>query len=131
MKFSTEIAIISAELDSQPKARNKQRTEALFAHLNERGFNPVPVNGVYKGSVEQSFLVRLRNESDLLYLEDLAFTVFKQESILVQYSDGHSRLHYNDAIEYLGKLTELPVADALKLDSYSYVPSINKYYGVR
>ena len=37
MKFSTEIAIISAELDSQPKARNKQRTEALFAHLNERG----------------------------------------------------------------------------------------------
>lgn len=131
MKFSTEIAIISAELDSQPKSRNEQRTKALFAHLNERGFNPVPVNGVYKGSVEQSFLVRLRDESDLLYLENLAFTVFKQESILVQYSDGHSRLHYGDAVEYLGKLTELPVSDALKLNSYSYVPSINKYYGVR
>lgn len=131
MKFSTEIVIISAELDSQPKSRNKQRTEALFAHLNERGFNPVPVNGVYKGSVERSFLVRLRDESDLLYLEDLAFTIFKQESILVQYSDGHSRLHYGDAVEYLGKLTEVPVKDALKLDSYSYVPSINKYYGIR
>ena len=37
----------------------------------------------------------------------LAFDRFNQESILVQYSDGHARLHYRDHIEHIGKLREV------------------------
>jgi len=96
--------------------------------LRHSGFKPVLMKGVYKGSSEISFFVPVTRNDDIERLEFIAFDRFGQESILVQYSDGHSRLHYPDHVEYIGKVREITKQEAFKRDAYTFYPKLGKYY---
>ena len=125
-----QFVLISAELSHLTPEENNTRTNQLELMLKHSGFKPVLMKGVYKGSSEISFFVPTTRIDDIERLEFIAFDRFQQESILVQYSDGHSRLHFPDHIEYLGKLREVTIPKAFSGDSYTFYPRLGKYYAV-
>lgn len=132
-----EFVILSAELSHLSESENLKRTSELLTALENNGFNPVRFEGHYKGSKESSFGVPLnqyftliKDENDVKMLEMLAFDRFQQESILVQYSDGHSRLHYRDSVEYLGKVRLVSREFAESKDSFTFYPEKGAYYAV-
>ena len=123
-----QFVILSAELSHLTVEENNTRTNQLELMLNKLGFKPVLMNGVYKGSSEISFFVPVTRNDDIERLEFIAFDRFNQESILVQYSDGHSRLHYPNHIEHIGKVREITKQEAFKRDAYTFYPKLGKYY---
>ena len=134
LKFD-QFVILSAELSHLSESENLSRTNELLTALVNNGFNPVRFEGHYKGSKESSFGIPLnqyftliKDNNDLNTLEMLAFDRFQQESILVQYSDGHARLHYRDHIEHIGKLRLVSKEVAEKQDSFTFYPDKGLYY---
>lgn len=134
LKFD-QFVILSAELSHLSESENLSRTNELLTALINNGFTPVRFEGHYKGTKEDSFGIPLNqyftfinNDSQLSTLEMLAFDRFQQESILVQYSDGHARLHYRDHIEHLGKLRQVTKEVAEKKDSFTFYPEKGLYY---
>lgn len=123
-----QFVLLSAELSHLTLEENNTRTNQLELMLKHSGFKPVLMKGVYKGSSEISFFVPVTRNDDIERLEFIAFDRFQQESILVQYSDGHSRLHYPNHIEYIGKVREITEHEALTLGNYTYYPKQRRYY---
>ena len=123
-----QFVLLSAELSHLTLEENNTRTNQLELMLRHSGFKPVLMKGVYKGSSEISFFVPVTRNDDIERLEFIAFDRFNQESILVQYSDGHSRLHYPNHIEYIGKVREITEHEALTLGNYTYYPKQRRYY---
>jgi len=123
-----QFVILSAELSHLTLEENNTRTNQLELMLRHSGFKPVLMKGVYKGSSEISFFVPVIRNDDIERLEFIAFDRFNQESILVQYSDGHSRLHYPNHIEHIGKVREITKQEAFKRDAYTFYPKLGKYY---
>ena len=135
MQAFKEFVILSAELSHLSENENIKRTTELLTALQNNGFNPVRFEGHYKGSKESSFGIPLnqyytliKDNNDLNTLEMLAFDRFNQESILVQYSDGHARLHYRNHIEHIGKLRLVSKEVAEKQDSFTFYPDKGLYY---
>jgi len=126
----TQFVLLSAELSHLTLEENNTRTNQLELMLKQSGFKPVLMKGVYKGSSETSFFVPVTRNDDIERLEFIAFDRFQQESILVQYSDGHSRLHYPNHIKYIGKVREITKQEAVKRDAYTFNPKLGKYYAV-
>jgi len=125
-----QFVLISAELSQLTNTENIIRTNQLKLMLEQSGFKPVYMKGVYKGVYEISFFVPITRVDDIERLEFIAFDRFGQESILVQYSDGHSRLHYPNHIEHIGKVREITKQEAFKRDAYTFYPKLGKYYAV-
>ena len=123
-----QFVILSAELSHLTLDENNTRTNQLKLMLTKLGFNPVEMVGCYKGSSETSFFVPTERVDDIERLEFIAFDRFQQESILVQYSDGHSRLHYPNHVEHIGKVREITKQEAFKRDCYTFYPKLGKYY---
>ena len=123
-----QFVLISAELSQFTNTENIIRTNQLKLMLEQSGFKPVYMRGVYKGSSEMSFFVPITRNDDIERLEFIAFDRFQQESILVQYSDGHSRLHYPNHVEHIGKVREVTKEIAEKQDSFTFYPKLGKYY---
>ena len=123
-----QFVILSAELSHLTLEENNTRTNQLELMLRHSSFKPVLMKGVYKGSSEISFFVPVTRNDDIERLEFIAFDRFQQESILVQYSDGHSRLHYPNYIEHIGKVREITKEVALTKDCYTFYPKLGKYY---
>ena len=124
-----QFVLISAELSQFTNTENIIRTNQLKLMLEQSGFYPVYMKkGVYKGSSEISFFVPISRKDDIERLEFIAFDRFNQESILVQYSDGHARLHYRDHIEHIGKLRQVTKEVAEKKGSYTFYPKQGTYY---
>lgn len=130
-----QFVILSAELSHLSESENIKRTTELLTALESNGFTPKRFEGHYKGSKETSFGIPLnqyftfiKSDNDLKTLEMLAFDRFNQESILVQYSDGHARLHYRDHIEHIGKLRLVSKEVAEKQDSFTFYPERGLYY---
>ena len=124
----TQFVLLSAELSHLSPEENNTRTNQLELMLRHNGFKPVLMKGVYKGSSEISFFVPMTHVDDIVRLEFIAFDRFQQESILVQYSDGHSRLHYPNHVEHIGKVREVTKDVALTKDAYTFYPKLGKYY---
>ena len=123
-----QFVLLSAELSHLTLEENNTRTNQLELMLRHSGFKPVFMVGRYKGEQENSFFVPITRIDDIERLEFIAFDRFGQESILVQYSDGHSRLHYPNHIEYIGKVREITEHEALTLGNYTYYPKQRRYY---
>jgi hypothetical protein len=123
-----QFVILSAELSHLRLDENNTRTNQLKLMLTKLGFKPIEMVGCYKGSSETSFFVPTERVDDIERLEFIAFDRFGQESILVQYSDGHSRLHYPNHIEHIGKVREITKQEAFKRDAYTFYPKLGKYY---
>lgn len=134
LKFN-EFVILSAELSHLSESENLRRTGELLTALESNGFTVTRFEGYYKGSKETSigiplnqYFTSIKSEDDLRKLEMLAFDRFNQESIMVQYSDGHSRLHYRDHIEYIGKVRLVTKQFAESKDSFTFYPEKGLYY---
>ena len=123
-----QFVLISAELSHLTLEENNTRTNQLELMLRHSGFKPVFMVGRYKGDQENSFFVPVTRADDIERLEFIAFDRFQQESILVQYSDGHSRLHYPNHVEHIGKVREITKQEAFKRDCYTFYPKLGKYY---
>ena len=132
-----QFVLLSAELSGLTASENEIRTNQLKLMLTKLGFKPVEMIGRYKGDQETSFFVPITRVDDrgLIsgnhnsnLLEFIAFEQFNQESILVQYSDGHSRLHYPNHVEHIGKVREITKQEAFKRDAYTFYPKLGKYY---
>ncbi len=128
MLHYNQFVLLSAELSRLRLDENNTRTNQLKLMLTKLGFKPVEMIGFYKGSSETSFFVPITRKDDIERLEFIAFDRFNQESILVQYSDGHSRLHYPNHIEHIGKVREITKDVALTKDAYTFYPKLGKYY---
>ena len=125
-----QFVLLSAELSHLTLEENNTRTNQLELMLRHLGFKPVLMKGVYKGSSEISFFVPVSRIDDIERLEFIAFDRFQQESILVQYSDGHSRLHFPYHVEHIGKIREVSEETALTKDCYTFYPKLGKYYAI-
>ena len=123
-----QFVLLSAELSHLTLEENEIRTNQLQLMLTKLGFKPVEMIGRYKSDQETSFFVPITRNDDIERLEFIAFDRFGQESILVQYSDGHSRLHYPNHIEHIGKVREITRQEAFKRDAYTFYPKLGKYY---
>ena len=123
-----QFVLLSAELSHLTPQENEIRTNQLQLMLTKLGFKPTEMIGRYKSDQETSFFVPVTRNDDIERLEFIAFDRFGQESILVQYSDGHSRLHYPNHVFYIGKVREITKQEAFKRDAYTFYPKLGKYY---
>lgn len=124
-----EVVILSAELSDKTSDYNKRQTSNLETCLDELGIVYNSAIGVYKGSVETSFVCLPKNDDEYMALHDLALRQFKQESILWQAKSGKSYLvpSTGNLIE-LGELRRVPKVIAQLQDSYTLLN--DKYYAV-
>lgn len=83
--------------------------------------------GAYKGKLEQSFLMRRED-----YTKHVAKSGYidAQESVLFIHGESQdARLHYLSGYNFeLGKLTEVPMSEAMQHDSWTYVPAQDCYF---
>jgi len=120
MKQLKEFIILSAELSTLSARNNHQRTELLDSMLQELELPYKQIQGCYKGSTEESFMVIFKNEEEFEAIKDFAFKSFDQESILVRdYKGEASLLYQNGKTEVLGKFKQ--VNDVSNLYAYSVV----------
>jgi hypothetical protein len=113
--------ILSAELSHLTEEQNVDRSIQLLNALRNADFAFKTCQGVYKGDSELSFLVNCHGVEDNALIKRLAFTDFKQESILViKETDSEAYLLYNDnRLEELGKFTEVSQSEAENNDNYT------------
>ncbi len=120
MNTYQNVVILSAELSTNTNESNRQRTLNLEACLQDCGFSFNKAQGVYKGSIEDSFVVLPKNQEEIESLKDFAFKNFKQESVLLQDANGRAILVYNDGRnEEIGRLRQVNPKLVDMLDSYT------------
>jgi len=99
--------IISAELSTLDTLENQLRTKQLIKDLNRLEIPFTTVNGMYKGSTEQSFII----ESEFCsHAEIFKLAVkYKQEAVLVLNHDCIGTLYYmdNSSPDIIGKFKAL------------------------
>ena len=105
--------IISAEISTKTQEENKKRTDALLSWFRYSSTQYNEVTGMYKGSIERSFIINIEENELGLYL-DLASS-FHQEAILILDNDNIATLYYleTDKTEVIGQFQPL--------DSYTRV----------
>jgi hypothetical protein len=104
---------------------NEKSHRSTVLALNGLGINTTEVLGVYMGSSEKSIMVQLTD-----YNLDNVMTIaklFNQESIL-HVNDNATLVFINGGPDLcLGHLVEVSETEAKSSDSYTYIPSTNKY----
>ena len=125
MNTFQNVVILSAELNTVTNESNRQRTLNLEACLQECGFSFNKAKGYYKGDLEDSFVVLPKNQDEIEALKDFAFKNFKQESILLQDSNGRAILVYSDGKnEDIGRLRQVNPKLVDTLDSYTVLNGV-------
>lgn len=116
------VVFVSAENARSDQATNAKLTDSLRQTLDSFQMNWVPTLGSYRGTIEASNMIVLEHPQQLDRVLDLART-FGQESIMVRNSDESVELHYisGQVHRIPGKLTEIPAAEASKLDAWTRV----------
>jgi len=93
------------------------------------------VKGCYKGKLEYAFILVSDSQQGHKDNFQLAYSLgqlFNQESILEVHNDDTAVLHYlgGDSVK-LGQLVEVPSAEALASDSYTFEPVTGRYFVVK
>jgi hypothetical protein len=111
MQFD-RLVIVSAELSDLSSLANDRRTSNLRDCLGELGLGFSRSLGVYKGKIEQSFVVRVTSDSEHELLKDMALKSFEQECILYRDSHGKAYLQYENTEVLLGELRNVKKENA-------------------
>jgi len=113
--------IISAELTDCPN--NATRTTSLITSLVNTGLRYMPVDGVYKGKHESSFIVFCDDVFDVLRITTKGLTTYGQECVLVlDLNKGRAILNYADYPLMIGsQLKNVEQLEALTHDAYTVV----------
>jgi len=118
-------AILSAE---RPKENNKLRTSILSHILEDLNFPFARCEGMYKGDKETSFLVVVKNKTELEIIAQIAFNQFDQESILYRdRTKGISLIFEKEVQPLKGTFTKVNTIDGL--DAYTKIN--NNYYIIK
>lgn len=117
--------IIFSVFRDEFSATNEQSHRSIIIALNGQGIETTEVLGVYKGDSEKSIMVEL-TDYNFNNVKTIA-KLFNQESILV--SNSKALLLFSDGSGSitLGALQEVTEDEAKSSDSYTYIPSTNKY----
>ena len=121
--FSTDQTSKSPEDNAKNFKAAKLGLEAMAIHFTE-------VEGMYKGTKEQSLMVFTSGEYSFNQCVTLA-KFFNQETILMRDNQNQAQLLFLDNSrppERLGKLTEVSQELAEQNENYTYVPNTNKYF---
>jgi len=113
--------IISAELSTLSRSENQLRTWSLKHLLEELPIKYKSVQGMYKGSSEQSFIIDL-SEGNVLVEEiiDIALDDYGQEAALIIDENLKGSLIYNDGTsEHIG--TFKPLDSYTRVDNQVYI----------
>ena len=104
--------------------------DSMKALLDLHSYKYIEVIGSYKGMIEKSFMVDMDELIKVGSLKTLA-RIFKQDSILFVNSRKKAVLVHTDMTKdsiYLGDMNEVDESIAKTKVSYTYIPSINKYF---
>lgn len=126
-KLCKPFAILSAELKGADN--NVFRSLELKTLLEESGLRFKPVQGCYKGILEDSFYVELDSQDDINTVYTLA-NYFGQESFLLV-NDQRTAILYSCSDQNptkLGKFTQVSEFIAKTEESYTYDIVNNGYY---
>jgi hypothetical protein len=125
MRNFQNVIILSAELSTSTNESNRQRTLNLKGCLEDLNISHGNALGVYKGSKEVSFVCLPKNLEEIEALKDFAFKNFKQESILMQDTNGTCHLIYeDDSSESIGKFRVVIPKLTDVLDSYTVLSGV-------
>jgi len=120
MNISQQVIILSAEHKSQTPEGNAIRTQTLSDCIEDIGLRFDTADGVYKGGIEKSFVVLVKDQLEIDALTDFAFKTFDQESVLYQDANQEAYLLFKDGkTEQLGILQRVEKEVALKKDNYT------------
>ena len=120
MNISKQVVILSAENSTNTFEGNRQRTTTLEGMLEDIGLPFERATGVYKGQREASFVVIVRDETDIDILKGFAFNNFNQEAVLLQDSNQEAHLIFrNGSSERLGRLEQVSEEIAMSQDSFT------------
>ena len=121
------VMILSGELAKYMYTDNQARTNNLQCCLQELGITPYYCVGVYKNTVEKSFMVLPKSREEFDTILDLAFKSFDQESVLYRGSNGQACLYTSTGAKIsLGTLDEVPRVTARQCENYTVFN--DKYY---
>lgn len=126
MNIFKQFALISAELKELSPHENEARTNQLKLMLNQSKFNFVEGKGHYNNHNETTFYVELPKVDDIERIEMIGLDRFQQECVAIQYPDGHTRLHYPNEVQHIGKIRQVTEEVARSKDAYSVFKG--KYY---
>ena len=122
------MVILSAELANKSTYWNKVNTDTMRMKLSMgrlgKSFQVIEAQGVYKGTKENSFIVKVENKYDVMWLTNLA-KQFNQESILYIDARNQASLYYIESKtrEKLGIFHKVPKSVADNLDAYTMTES--------
>lgn len=120
MNISKQVVILSAENSTNTFEGNRQRTTTLEGMLEDIGLPFERATGVYKGQREASFVVIVRDETDIDILKGFAFNNFNQEAVLLQDANQEAHLIFrNGSSERLGRLEQVSEEIAMSQDSFT------------
>ena len=117
--------IIFSVFRNEFAATNEKSHTSTILALNGLGIDTVEVLGVYMGSSEKSIMVQLTdyNMENILSIAKL----FNQESVLISDDKKAYLLFLEGETLSLGGLEEVSEVEAKQNDSYTFIPSTNKY----
>lgn len=136
MNIQSQVIILSAELSSKSKEYNDFTTELLHDALIGLNLQFERSVGRYTSidgqtSSEASFVVVVNNMAAFEAVKLLAFSTFKQESILHTDSNNMARLIYREETRpslLLGKLKMVNESQAKRMEAYTEMKG--EYYAV-
>jgi len=118
MRIVNQVVILSGESISNTFEGDRQATTTLEGVLADLGLPYKSVQGFFNNSLNNSFVVVIKNEEELEALKAIAFGSFKQDAILHQDSNQRATLHLsNGTRKALGTLKQVASTDGL--DSYT------------
>lgn len=112
--------ILSAERSELNAFQNMGNTLEMKEALTRRSMEFIEVNGVYKGTKEKSFAVKMNSSGDIHWIKAVA-RFFKQESVLAVDANKRAVLVFmgdNSGIE-LGTFHKVPKSVADSLEAYT------------
>lgn len=129
MNTFTPVVILSPEKNDTTE-NNQIRHLNLQAFLKQQYFSFKTVKGMYKGKVENSYVITLKNEECLSMIKAALFNYpFGQESILYVDANRAAKLIYHSGEEKeLGRFKPVDKSVASKLDAYTYDHNNDTYY---
>ena len=116
-----------------PPHKELAAVQATFLHKCGMRMNDIDLcEGVYKGEVEQSYLIPMDKGTTEYHVTGLIYDLakqYKQESVLVVDTDNNAELWYVDCIEAtpIGTWTEVTAGKA-QLTDYTYNKTTNQYF---
>ena len=125
MNIFKQFALISAERKDLTPQENETRTNQLKLMLQQSKFTFVEGQGFYDNHKEVTFYVELPKQDDIERIEMIGLDRFQQDCVAIQYPDGHTRLHYPNEIQHIGKIRQVTEEVAKSKSAYSVFKGVH------